>query len=467
MSKTVTATAVLTAERDGKVTLDAPITDYLPDFTVQSRLEANPERRMTLRHLLSHHAGFTHEAPMGNNFDPTFPSFEVYAKSISQTWLRYPVGQRYSYSNLGIDLAGYLLQVVSGRPFPDYVKTQLLLPLGMKRSSFDWAWTRAEPNRAVGHASRFKVVPLEFGLIPSGGFYTSVADLANFVRLHLNRGRVGARSLIPDRLLEEMSTPQLTVPGQLYGYGLGLGRYLRYGTAYYNHNGGGFGFLSHMSWYPKYGIGLIVLTNSTDNDMTGQFANQVIDRVLMATLGRVPPADPVFPELRPGAIEPRVAEALVGTYLGRGSQIRLSQRGDTIGNETAGRFIPLSLFSESEGYFDQAVRIRVRFVRRSDGRPDRIILVNGGDELDYNDGPTDPPGPDRADWSGYEGEYRYVVWGQDTTTNRVHRKNGYLYFNDLKVEEYRPGLLFTSTGEALDLRGPILTWRNVKLWRTP
>ena len=83
------------------------------------------------------------------------------------------------------------------------------------------------------------------------------------------------------------------------------------------------------------------------------------------------------------------------------------------------------------------------------------------------DGPNDPPGPDRPEWRQYEGEYGYVVWGQDTTFNVVQRKNGYLYFSELKLEEHQPGLFFSSTGEALDLRGPVPTWRNVKLWKKP
>jgi CubicO group peptidase (beta-lactamase class C family) len=103
MSKTLTATGVMVAVQDGIVELDTPITKYIPDFTVNSRLEENPQERITLRHLLGHKAGFTHEAPIGNNNYLDFPSFEAHIQSISNTWLRYPVGQRYSYSNLGIE----------------------------------------------------------------------------------------------------------------------------------------------------------------------------------------------------------------------------------------------------------------------------------------------------------------------------------------------------------------------------
>ena len=122
MSKSVTATAVMLAVQDGLVDLDTPITTYLPYFHVNSIFEEQPEKKITLRMLLSHTAGFTHEAPVGSNFDRPNHTFEEHIASISDTWLLFPVGSRFSYSNLGIDMAGYILQERSGLPFTQYVK---------------------------------------------------------------------------------------------------------------------------------------------------------------------------------------------------------------------------------------------------------------------------------------------------------------------------------------------------------
>lgn len=85
ITKTVTATAVMLAVQDELVDLDTPITAYLPEFTVNSSFEDRPEQRMTLRHLLDHTAGFTHEAPVGNNFNPASPSWHAHVASISDT----------------------------------------------------------------------------------------------------------------------------------------------------------------------------------------------------------------------------------------------------------------------------------------------------------------------------------------------------------------------------------------------
>ena len=98
--------------------------------------EAHPERRITLRHLLSHTAGFTHEAPNGNSFAIGKGTFESHCRSISDTWLRFPVGHHFEYSNLGVDLAGYILQRVSGLPFHAYLRRELFAPLGLTRTTF-------------------------------------------------------------------------------------------------------------------------------------------------------------------------------------------------------------------------------------------------------------------------------------------------------------------------------------------
>ena len=115
MSKLFTATAIMVAVQAGRLDLDVPITTYLPEFTVHSAFEEHPERKITLRMLLSHTAGFTHEAPIGNNNELDPGDFEAHVRSISDTWLRFPVGTGEAYSNLGIDLAGYILERVYGQ----------------------------------------------------------------------------------------------------------------------------------------------------------------------------------------------------------------------------------------------------------------------------------------------------------------------------------------------------------------
>jgi len=295
MSKTFTATAVLFAVQDGLLDLDAPITTYLPEFTVQSRFEEHPERRMTLRHLLSHTAGFTHEAPVGNNFDTPSPSFEEHVRSISQTWLKFPVGAKVSYSNLGVDLAGYALQRVSKKPLAQYLREKVFDPLSMPNSSMDMDAIKANANRAIGHTSGIKRIPVEVPMVAAGGVYANAAELCRFVQFHLNRGRVGGIRLLDEQLLDRMYGPPK-------GLRLAIGRGEKHDSYHLLHGGGGFGFLSLMIWYPEYGIGAVELTDCADHAIQGQICHQLLDEILQK--GLVHKTAETRPEVASSASQP-------------------------------------------------------------------------------------------------------------------------------------------------------------------
>ena len=225
MSKLFTATAVMQAVAAGRVDLDAPITTYLPEFTVHSAFEKHPERKITLRMLLSHTAGFTHEAPVGNNNDLDPGDFDAHVRSISDTWLRFPVGSGYAYSNLGIDLAGYILERVEGKPFAEVMRDSLLEPLGMDHSTFDRAAIRASADRAVGHVHPYPTPPLAVPMTAAGGLYTSAADLARFLRFELNGGTIDGRVVLDPKWLHEMETVPAPHAGAPAGYALGVVRH--------------------------------------------------------------------------------------------------------------------------------------------------------------------------------------------------------------------------------------------------
>jgi len=402
MSKTFTATAVMMAVQDGLVDLDTPITEYLPDFTVNSCWEDNPQEKMTLRHLLSHTAGFTHEAPVGNNLDTRFDSFEQHVLSISETWLRSRVGAKYNYSNLGIDLAAYIVQVRSGMSIAEYFKHKIFDPLGMPTSSIDYDFVEQGADRALGHMPFIQKVPVAIPMVAAGGVYTSAAECARFVQFHLNRGLIDGRRLLDARLVDTMYTsPEISK-----GYGLGIAVGEKHDTYYLNHNGGGFGFLTTMTWYPEYGVGCIVLTNSSAHDeQNARIAGEILDELIAKHIvakdaSGIPPADQL------------------------------------IGKDTT-----------------------------------RPILAEQGH--------VHTPTAYKPDWKRYTGTYRFIAKGYKLNLPVrlvlalgycdagmklvVEKEDGFLCIGEDKLEEHQPGLFFTPSGETLDLRGPVPTWRNIKM----
>lgn len=285
ISKTITATAAMKAAQEGLIDLDKPIKYYLPNFKVNSAFENNPEEKITIRHLLSHTAGFTHEAPVGGNFDTNSPSFEEHIKSISNTWLKFPVGENYSYSNLGIDLAGYIIEQQSGKPFYQYVEENITKPIGMVNSTFDMEKIKDNKARAIGQSNYYWKVPLEIPIIPSGGFYSSALDMGKFIQFHLSEGKVSEKNIIAGDALKEMYKIPFPAEGQTEGYCLGVGKYVINNSLIFNHNGGGFAFLSSMTWYPDIKLGVVVLSN-TDNKalkediQPGNISHQILNRVI-------------------------------------------------------------------------------------------------------------------------------------------------------------------------------------------
>ena len=270
-SKVFTATAVMQAAAAGQVDLDEPITTYLPEFTVLSAFEEHPERRMTLRMLLSHTTGLTFDAPVGNSNDLDAGDFDEHVRSMSDTWLRFPVGSGYAYSNQGIDLAAYILERVEGRSFPDVVHDTLFEPLGMDHSTFDRTVIRSTDDRAFGHAWPFPEPPLDVPMTAAGGLYTSAADLARFLRFQLNDGSLDGRTVLDAAWMDEMRTVPAPWEDAQAGYALGVTRRVwnRWSQRpdLFDHGGGGFGFGAALWWAPQLEIGIATLTNSEDSKL--------------------------------------------------------------------------------------------------------------------------------------------------------------------------------------------------------
>jgi len=484
-SKTFTATAVMLAVQEGFLDLDLPIAAYLPDFTVLSRFDEHPERTITMRHLLSHRAGFTHEAPVGNNYerDTAGSSFEAHIASIGRTWLRFPVGQRYAYSNLGADLAGHILQTVSGMPFAEYVKEKLFRPLGMTQSSFDHEAVRAAHDRAIGHDVFVEAaggdVPLVVPMIPAGGLYASVRDVARFICFHINKGVVEGRTLLARKYLEDMVSIPWPLPGQRAGYALGVATDLQRHTLRCNHGGGGFGFLSDMIWYPELGLGIAVLTNSSNHRLQWRYANQVLDRLLelpenaSRVLRAVESEEPTLQVSQ--AVRP--SDRLVGHYVGRmPDAVHVQRHGGGLGIRYLHSRKPLPLFfsTTDHAYVKSAGSIiRYRFDTDGNGAPARVVCLNNGTVYDYNDGPHDRPGPGIREWRSYTGTYLARGLGWTPLIARVCRRNGHLYLRlqvsasglALKLSEHGSGLFFTSSGEAVDFGKDAVVFAGVTFAR--
>jgi len=412
MSKVFTATAVMQAVRAGRLDLDVPITTYLPGFTVHSAFESHPERKITLRMLLSHTAGFTHEAPLGNNYEPEPGAFDAHVRTISDTWLRFPVGSGYAYSNLGIDLAAYILEQVWQEPFPAVMHDSLLAPLGMDHSTFDRARVRATADRAVGHSDSWAAEPVDIPMTGAGGLWASAADLAKLLEFQLGDGTVDGRTVLDAAMMQEMRTVPAPDAGAPAGYALGVARTrFRPGGHYldlFSHGGGGFGFLSDLFWLPQLQLGIALLTNFDEHDLQVALAGGI---------------------LRDLVTEPD------SEYFDR--MLGLPTQTDVV--------------DPDDKYVAPA------------HLADRIAAVA-----------MPASSQQSARWAGYAGYYRTGQLGAtspDHPPSQFYVESGVPYFDASedgtpvrhRLSEFQPGLFLAENGETLDLRGPSQRWRGMDL----
>ncbi len=475
ISKTYTATAVMAAVAEGRVALDEPITTYLPSFTVHSRFEDDPQKKITLRLLLSHHAGFTHEAPVGNNYDDDTRSFDAHLKSIGDTWLLFPVGQRYSYSNLGIDLAGHILEVAYRQPYAQVMAQKVFRPLGLKSTTVDQDAIAKSRTRAIGHTKDHDQVPVRIPMIPAGGVYTNIKDMTRFMQFHLGGGTARRKAVTPKNELDGMYEPCCGTEDSSYGLGIAVGESQFGDTTVVSlgHSGGGLGFRSDMYWFSKLGVGIAVLTNSDSHRLQGALYSSLSQEIFEAFLGKKATTSNNHETVAtPVPIGEARLRQLAGLYIGPPA-IELAVRDSQLGWLRQSEFHPLTFHSANEAEVKlPSMAMTLRF--HSDGKRDPAwadctidvgaMRISGS--LAYNGNRSDSLGPDEAEWSVYLGDYAIPQWGKVVDTVNLHVENGYLYFGKYRVvDEYRPGLFFLSNGEALDLRGKPPTFRSISLNR--
>ena len=280
LSKQITTVAILMAVQDGILDLDVPISTYLPDCRLKSKFEERPQDKITLRHLLCHRAGFAHNLPDDNSMEARGRSLEQHAVKIAETELIHPVGEQFSYSNIGFDLAGYILQRVSGEPFEHYVERKVFRPLGMNNSFLVSEEIRTEENRAIGYQRDERDLN-EVPALPSCGAYCDIEDMVKFLQFNLNGGKVNGKIILKQEILNQMYEVPFDKSGKNEGYALGIGvahrRYHGNIIPIYVHSGDGYGFSTDIFYAPNAGMGTVILTNQ--NNFSMRWRGQLEDMI--------------------------------------------------------------------------------------------------------------------------------------------------------------------------------------------
>ena len=268
ISKTFVALALLKLQEDGKINLYSRLQDIAPEIPMKNRWGGtNPVRVVN---LLEHSAGFDDMEPseVYNRHDrEDYPLVEVFKRFQEPQEVRWPPGTRFSYSNPGYGIAGYLIEKVSGQPFDAYIQQNLLAPLEITVGDFRLTDANRAPLAQGYEGNPPRAVPYKnIYLRPAGDMKASPGELAKLVQFFLRRGRAGDDQLIKPESFARMEYPE-TVSSAKNGLrlGYGLANYTENdgGVITHGHDGGIDGFISTYRYMPEQNWGYVVLLNST------------------------------------------------------------------------------------------------------------------------------------------------------------------------------------------------------------
>lgn len=295
MTKSFVALAVLRLRDEGRLRLDDPAENYLPELKKAPHPPSDAPP-ITIRQLLSHSAGLPEDNPWG---DRQMGRSDAELDALVRRGLSYAnaPGVGYEYSNLGFALLGRIVTRVSGQPVQTYISEKILRPLGMSHTT--WDYRQVPPARlahgygaptATGPGPEEPLLPKGESFAALGGLLTSVEDFAKYLVFQADAApraptpagpadgpvrRSSVREMQQAWSATTLTVKRRTLSGRAcpitaaYGYGLRIAQDCD-GRRYVGHSGGLPGFGSYWLLLPEYGIGVVAFTNQTYTVPTAQ-----------------------------------------------------------------------------------------------------------------------------------------------------------------------------------------------------
>jgi len=276
ISKSFTAIALLQLRDQGAFDPQAPITKYLPWFSIKSAF-----RPITGHDLLSHTSGLPRDRD-------DVPSSPYQAYGVREREAGYEPGVHYAYSNVGFQVLGYALESIAKHPYPEVIAERILRPLGMTATEAQFTH-ETRPRLAVGYERMYDDRPghPSHPLVPAtwleyaagdGSIVSTAADMAAYARMLLNKGAGpnGRRVLSEEGFA--LLTQRAIGTGENSWYGYGMGSVERDGSRYLSHSGGMVGYSSMLVVAPDLGLAAVVMVNGP-----GDAASVARDAVLVAS----------------------------------------------------------------------------------------------------------------------------------------------------------------------------------------
>lgn len=303
ISKSFTAIGLMRQVEQGIISLDDDISDLIG---FQIRNPHHPEVPITLRMILSHTASFR-DPENYSTLDHLNPAI---SGDCASTFYEYKPGEGYNYSNLGLNLAGTILEKVTNIRFDQYIRDSIILPLGLEgghnidmldssriASLYNYrngAYVKSPAYGSVSHRLDKYTMGYSAPIFsPTGGVKISTQDLAQYMKMHMNYGELNGVRIMSEESAKTMQTPvwmlQHTHPWEDQ-YGLCLQEFVDFidnpkyntpGNYPIGHTGDAYGLRSIIIWSPAEGWGIAAMTNgyilNPELDILKPLANGIIE----------------------------------------------------------------------------------------------------------------------------------------------------------------------------------------------
>ena len=396
ITKSFVAIAIMQLVEAGKISLDDPVSMHIP-FEL-----GMPDDPITIHHLLTHSLGIpslatsTVAISRGLGLDTGVPlgsaaDFYRLVNGAGDEIVARP-GERFFYHNAAWRMLGAIIQEKSGVPFHQYMKANVIDPLGMERTTLSLTAFEADPDHILPHlkvgdevqASRFPYPNpddnLEFSFITAaGGIVSSVNEMTRYVNAQIEKGKTGNGRLASEKSFEQMQQIHIRRDDGYYGeYGYGYGLAITpdfLGRKMVAHGGSIAVSTAYMAFVPDLDVGVVMMGNSSGMDYA-----TIAEAVFAILMGK----DPA--EAIPALVIRDRMQRLMGSYevyrglerlkvVSRGGLLHLETTSPRTGATTLTPLIPQNPTLASMDFYTvrNGLKSPIEFVIREDGAIDLFI----------------------------------------------------------------------------------------------
>ncbi len=273
ISKTFTALAIMKLVEEGKLNLNTKLADIAPEIPFTNKWETTHPIR--IKHLLDHKTGFddTGTSVYAKEMNDNITAFDAILATKISLKSRWEPGLGFAYSNTGCTILGYIIEKITYQRYQDYIKNEILIPLGMDSTDFRSGFpdTLSSDYFAIGYNSKNDAIKktIDYRLVieAAGSLLSNADDMSTFLQFLLNKETVKGSTIVTPSSLDLMESlhGDLEIENNItYGYGLGV--YMRtYGSKnipFYGHGGDIPGFSSYYIYNRELDLGITISRNT-------------------------------------------------------------------------------------------------------------------------------------------------------------------------------------------------------------